>query len=197
MRLSTPAAWYPDSMRVAAFHDELRRRVAELPGVKAVGLVRILPLATEMGDWGLQVEGYTPPPNQGTPGDWQVVTPGYFEAMGLRLGKGRFFDERDRMDAPLAMIVNRRFAELYLAGRDAARRARVRIGGQRRDAPQYTIVGVVDNVKHNGLTREVKPQFYAPQPQFATNPGQHEPDDDARRPRRWRPEAAHRAGARP
>jgi putative ABC transport system permease protein len=170
MRLSTPAAWYPDSMRVSAFHDELRRRVSALPGVKAVGLVRILPLATEMGDWGLQVEGYTPPPNQGTPGDWQVVTPGYFEAMGLRLVQGRFFDDRDQMTAPPAMIVNRRFVDLYVAGR-APLGTRVRIGGPDDNAPQYTIVGVVDNVKHNGLTREVKAQFYAPQPQFATNPG--------------------------
>ena len=141
-----------------------------IPGVTAVGLVRILPLATEMGDWGLQVEGYTPPPNQGTPGDWQVVTPGYFEAMGLRLAEGRFFDDRDGMNGPPAMIVNRRFAELYLAGRPVLG-ARVRIGGSDANAPRYTIVGVVDNVKHNGLTREVKAQFYAPQPQFAMYPG--------------------------
>src|SRR5690349_7730252 len=170
MRLSTPAAWYPDSVRVTAFHDELRRQVAALPGVKAVGLVRILPLATEMGDWGLQVEGYTPPPNQGTPGDWQIVTPGYFEAMGLRLLQGRFFDDRDVMTAPPAMIVNRRFVELYLHGRQTLG-AHVRIGGQDAKDPPYTIVGIVDNVKHNGLTREVKAQFYAPQPQFATSPG--------------------------
>ena len=38
-----------------------------------------------MGDWGLNVEGYTPLPNQGTPGDWQVVTPGYFGAIGTRI----------------------------------------------------------------------------------------------------------------
>jgi predicted permease len=170
MRLSTPAAWYPDSVRVSSFHDELRRRVAALPTVKAVGLVRILPLATEMGDWGLQVEGYTPPPNQGTPSDWQIVSPGYFEAMGLRLVQGRFFDDRDAMTAPPAMIVNRRFIELYLQGRPVLG-AKVRIGGQEQKDPSYTVVGVVDNVKHNGLTREVKAQFYAPAAQFATSPG--------------------------
>jgi predicted permease len=170
MRLSTPAAWYPDSIRVTAFHDELRRKVSELPGVKAVGLVRILPLATEMGDWGLQVQGYTPPPNQGTPADWQVVTPGYFEAMGLRLVQGRFFDDRDGMASAPALIINKRFIELYLAGREPLG-AQVRIGGSDPNAPPYTVVGVVENVKHNGLTREVKAQFYAPQPQFARYPG--------------------------
>jgi putative ABC transport system permease protein len=169
MRLSTPSAWYPDSNRVVGFWDELQRRVNRIPGVTSSGAVLLLPLATEMGDWGLQVEGYTPPPNQGTPGDWQVVTPGYIETLGLRLVSGRVFDARDGMDAPLAMIINRRFAELYLAGRDPLG-ARVRIGGSP-DSLSYTIVGVVDNVRHNALTREVKAQFYAPLAHFARAPG--------------------------
>jgi predicted permease len=118
MRLSTPSTAYPDSARVAAFWEELRRRVAAVPGVDAVGAARQLPLASEMGDWGLQVDGYAPPPGEGTPGDWQVVTAGYFEAMGMRPRAGRVFDARDGMDAPLAMVVNRRFAAKYLAGRD-------------------------------------------------------------------------------
>ena len=169
MRLSTPSAYYPDSFKVVAFHEELKRRITAIPGVASMGTVRILPLASEMGDWGLQVEGYTPPPNEGTPGDWQVVTPGYFEAMGLRLVQGRFLEERDRMDAPLAMVVNRRFAEKYFAGREPLGK-RVRIGGSP-DSAFYTVVGVVENVHHNSLTREVKTQFYAPLAQYARAPG--------------------------
>ncbi|MGH7718601.1 MAG: ABC transporter permease, partial [Gemmatimonadaceae bacterium] len=169
MRLSTPSTWYPDSARVAAFYDELRRRVGEIRGVEAVGAARILPLATEMGDWGLVVEGYTPPPNQGTPGDWQVVTPGYFEAMGLKLVAGRFFDNRDGMNGLLALIINRTFADRYMDGRDPIGR-RVRVGGTP-DSIWAMVVGMVEDVRHNELTREVKPQFYAPQAQFAVAPG--------------------------
>jgi putative ABC transport system permease protein len=88
----------------------------------------------------------------------------------LHLAQGRFFDQRDGMDAPLAMVINRRFVELYLNGRNPIG-AQVRIGGGDRNGPGYTVVGVVDNVRHNGLTREVKAQFYAPQAQFAKNPG--------------------------
>ncbi|MGH7637964.1 MAG: ADOP family duplicated permease [Gemmatimonadaceae bacterium] len=169
MRLSTPSTWYPDSLRVTAFWDEVQRRVATLPGVTHVGAVRLLPLATEMGDWGLQVEGYTPPPNQGTPGDWQIVTPGYFEAMGLTIRDGRAFDARDDMRAPLAMIVNRTFATRYLEGRQALG-ARVRIFGS--DSGEvYTIVGVVEDVRHNALVGQVKPEFYASLAQFARAPG--------------------------
>jgi predicted permease len=168
MQISTPSTWYPDSQRVVAFWDELQRRVAAVPGVKRVGAVRLLPLATEMGDWGLRVEGYTPPPNQGTPGDWQVVTPGYFETMGLTLREGRVFDARDDMAGPLAMIVNKTFVERYFAGRKPLG-ARVLIG--RDTTLAYHIVGVVDNVRHNALVGEVKPQFYATVAQFARAPG--------------------------
>jgi predicted permease len=169
MRISTPSVFYPDSVRVVAFWDDVQRRVASLPGVKRVAAVRLLPLASEMGDWGLRVEGYAPPPNRGTPGDWQVVTPGYFETMGLTLREGRTFTMGDDMRAPLAMIVNRAFEQQYFAGRRALG-GRVRIGGSD-STKTYTIVGVVDDVRHNALVGTVKPQFYATLAQFAVAPG--------------------------
>lgn len=169
MQISTPAAWYPDSVRVAGFWTELQRRVAAVPGVKHVGAVRNLPLATEMGDWGLNVEGYTPPPNQGTPGDWQIVTPGYFEAMGLKLREGRFFDSRDDMAGSLAMIVNRTFVDRYFAGRRPLG-GRVQVNGSD-SGKVYTIVGVVEDVHHNTLTATTKPEFYATLAQYAVAPG--------------------------
>jgi hypothetical protein len=123
-----------------------------------------------MGDWGLKIEGYTPPPNQGAPGDWQVVTPGYFEAMGLTLREGRVLDSRDVMNAPLALVVNRAFVEQYFAGRHPLG-GRVRIFGNPDSTLIYTIVGVVDDVHHNALVGKVKPQFYATLAQYARTPG--------------------------
>jgi predicted permease len=169
MQLSTPAQWYPDSMRVIAFWNDLQRRVASVPGVTQAGAVRNLPLATEMGDWGLAIEGYTPPPNQGTPGDWQIVTPGYFEAIGMKLEQGRFFDQRDDYAGPLAMIVNQTFVDSYLKGRNPLG-ARVRVNGSDSTA-WYSIVGVVEDVHHNTLTVKPKPGFYATLAQYARAPG--------------------------
>ncbi len=169
MRVSTPSIWYPDSLRVVAFWDDVQRRVSALPGVRRVAAVRLLPLATEMGDWGMTIDGYTPPPNQGAPGDWQVVTPGYFETMGLTLREGRAFTTGDDMGAPLAMIVNRAFEQQYFAGRHALG-GRVRINS--RDTTRwYTVVGVTNDVHHNTLVGTVKPQFYATLAQFASAPG--------------------------
>jgi putative ABC transport system permease protein len=169
MQISTPQSWYADSIRVANFWSELQRRVAAVPGVKSVGAVRNLPLATSMGDWGLTVEGYTPAPNQGTPGDWQIVTPGYFEAMGLKLKEGRFFDARDDMSGPLSMIVNQSFVDQYVAGRRPLG-TQVQINGSD-SGKVYTIVGVVENVHHNSLVARIKPEFYATLAQFARAPG--------------------------
>jgi ABC-type antimicrobial peptide transport system permease subunit len=97
-----------------------------------------------------------------------VVTPGYFEAMGLTVREGRTFDARDGMTGPLAMIVNRTFEERYFAGRRALG-GRVRIGGDTSNT--YTIVGVVNDVRHNKLVGTVKPQFYATLADFARSPG--------------------------
>ncbi len=169
MRLSLPSTWYPDGARVAAFWDDARRRVAAVPGAQSVGAARLLPLATEMGDWGVQVEGYVPPANQGAQADWQIVTPGYFEAVRLRLREGRVLDDRDDLAGGLAMVVNRRFVDSYLAGRPPLG-AQVRIGSNPNREP-YTIVGVVDDVRHNGLTAESKPGFFVTMAQFSRSPG--------------------------
>jgi predicted permease len=169
MRVATPSIWYETPGSVAAFHEELNRRLISIPGVESAGAVRILPLATEMGDRGLEVEGYTPPSNEGTPGDWQVVTPGYFETMDLRLAQGRFLEARDGMTGPLAMVVNQRFVQQYLNATEPLGKW-VRIGDSA-DSMRYTIVGVVDDVHHNSLTTAVKPQFYATLAQIARAPG--------------------------
>ena len=169
MRLSTPSTWYPESEQVSTFYDELRRQVATIPGVQAVGAARLLPLAAEMGDWGLQVEGYTPPPGQGAPGDWQVVTPGYLEAMRVPLLEGRYFDERDHREGALSIIVNRELVRRYFGDREPLG-GRIRIGGSPPEQT-YTVVGVVENVRQNDLTIDVKPQFYATHGQFAVSPG--------------------------
>ncbi len=171
MRLSTPSTWYGDSAAVAGFWSGLSSEVSRIPGVRSVGAVRLLPLATDMGDWGMIVEGYTPPPNQGTPGDWQIVTPGGLEAMGYRLIEGRLLNAGDDLNGPLAMVVNQAFVERYLAGRSALGTS-VRIGSsQGLAAPAYHIVGVIEDARHSNLKSATKPGFYVTLSHFSRVPG--------------------------
>jgi putative ABC transport system permease protein len=163
MELSVPPSRYPDDARISGFFDELRKRVQALPGVQHAAAARLLPLATPIGNWGLRIPGYTPPPGQTTPGDWQIVTPGYFETMGLHLVKGRLFDDHDHDGGAVVFVISQQMADRYFAGRDPIG-ASMRLSGD--SAQMGTVIGVVRDVEHNGLTSAVDPTFYAVHSQF-------------------------------
>ena len=168
MRLAVPPATYDTPEKVIGFYDRLLDRVREQPQVEAAGFVRVLPLATTIGDWGLTVEGYQPPPGTGTPGDWQVVTDGALEALGERLIRGRDILPTDLAESQQVALINETMARKYWDGRDA-------LGGRFRqgspDRPWITVVGIVGDVRHNGITGVVKPKFYRPHTQFHRSSG--------------------------
>jgi putative ABC transport system permease protein len=168
MRLALPQAQYDTPEKVVGFYDRLGTRVRSLSGVERAGLIRLLPLATQIGDWGLAVEGYVPPPGIGSPGDWQIASAGGPEALGERLVAGRWFTDKDTMGAPDVALINEAMARKYWPGREALG-GRFRQGGPTR--AWITVVGIVGNVRHNGVTAEIKPKFYRPVGQWHQTSG--------------------------
>lgn len=162
MRVSLPTSQYPEIASVSAFFDGVLRDVRALPGVERAAFARMLPLASEIGDWGLWVEGYTPGPGEYMGGDWQVVTEGYVETMGIPVLQGRTFTLQDG-DGSDELLINQAFADRYLGGRTAIG-SRVAAMGD-----TAVVVGVVGNVTHNGITGEIKPKFYRLQRQIPDN----------------------------
>ncbi|MGH9311610.1 MAG: ABC transporter permease, partial [Vicinamibacterales bacterium] len=166
LRLSTPAASYDTPERVVLFYQQLVDRVRRLPGVRSAGAARLLPLAGQIGDWGLMVEGYTPPPGSNAKGDWQIVTDGYLETVGERLVRGRTFRSTDTTLSQPVALVNEELARRYYAGQDPIGR-RLKIGGGGNpERPWVTIVGIVRDVRHNGVTEAIKEKFYLPHTQW-------------------------------
>jgi predicted permease len=157
MRLALPAATYDTPAKVIGFYDQLLQDVRATPGVESAGLLRLLPLATSIGDWGLTIEGFTPPPGVNTPGDWQVATAGGPESLGERLVAGRWLAETDRDGAEDVALVNEAMARRYWQGTNAIGR-RFRQGPP--DRPWITVVGIVGDVRHNAIDADVKPKFY-------------------------------------
>jgi predicted permease len=167
MRLALPASDYDTPERVVGFYSRLLEQVRATPGVRHAGYLRILPLASPIGDWGLVVEGYHPPPGVGTPGDWQVASDGALDAMGERLIDGRDLTPADTIGGQDVALINESMARKYWDGRNA-------VGGRFRmgNSPAWiTVVGIVGNVTHNGITGEVKPKFYRPYGQFHQSSG--------------------------
>src|SRR5262249_41592172 len=106
LQVQPPEATYPKPESVVAFYRTMLERVRALPGVRAAGIVRSLPLAAEIGDWGLDAEGYVETPGNHAKGDWQVVSEGALEALGERLLRGRPLEAPDTAEARPAVRVN-------------------------------------------------------------------------------------------
>ncbi|HET9370579.1 MAG TPA: ABC transporter permease [Vicinamibacterales bacterium] len=166
-RVTLPATRYSRPEEVDAYFGALTTRLRQSPGIQSAGLVRVLPLGQGIGNWPVTIEGQAP----GTvaSGDWQVVTPDGLEALGERLVRGRFFSDADTAAAPVVALVNEAMARAYWPGRDPVGR-RLRFSN---DAPLVwaTVVGVVGDVRHAGVTSQVKPKFYLPYAQFPAATG--------------------------
>jgi putative ABC transport system permease protein len=164
MRVALPQASYPTPEQVVAFYAGLMDRIRALPGVSAAGAARSLPLGSTIGDFGLRIDGYVPPPGTNAKGDWQIVTDGYLEAMGEQLVRGRTIERTDTSDSQLIALINEEMARRYWAGRDPIG-GRLQIGGGQ-DRPWVTVVGIVKDVRHNGVADIVKEKFYVPHTQW-------------------------------
>jgi predicted permease len=170
LRVSLPAASYETPERIVQFYEELLARTRALPFVSAAGVIRSLPLASPIGDWGLDVEGYLETPGNDAKGDWQVASDGASEALGERLLAGRFFAPSDKIDSEPVALVNETMARRYWGSADPVGR-RIRMGSSNPSRPWATVVGVVKNVRHNGVTEVIKEKFYIPHSQFHRSTG--------------------------
>jgi putative ABC transport system permease protein len=111
-----------------------------------------------------QGEAFDPAHIQGA--RMRLVTPGFFEAMGIPVGGGRDFTADDRQNTMPVVIVNREFVRRYMAGKDPMR-AQFAFGYPMIDTTAFrTIVGVVGNVRYRSIAEEAEPSFYLPQGQF-------------------------------
>jgi putative ABC transport system permease protein len=164
MQLSLPAARYDTPEKVVAFYRQLIERVRSVPGTQSAGVVRSLPLASSIGDYGLDVEGFEETPGNNAKGDWQIVSDGAFEAMGTRLSRGRWFAGSDTTDTQLVAVVNETLARTYWKDPNAVVGGRIRVGNMKN--PWVTVVGIVADERHNGVTGIVKEKFYIPHAQW-------------------------------
>ena len=161
-----PPAQYDSAAKRAAFFEQLEAALTAAPGVRAAGGTTGMPFGGGGGTASFNVEGYQPGPNQPDPwGDYIIATPGYREAMGIALVRGRFFTEADRIGSRPVVVVDRDLAERYWPGADPIGR---RIGYQYADAIQWMeVVGVVEHTTTEGFDGERRVQVYHPMLQMA------------------------------
>jgi putative ABC transport system permease protein len=160
MRIALPQTQYPKADDVFSYWDRLLRKVKAVPQVASVSIADGLPPNRPIDANDTQIEGLNAVP--GGPANnidfWNIVTPGYFDQMGIRLMDGRFLDARDDGGAAPAVVVNQTMAHLYYGDQSALGR-RIRPGFE---DPWRTIVGVVSDARNAGLDKPAGTEIYMP-----------------------------------
>ena len=152
---------YP-APRQVAFFRQVVQRISALPGVMSVGAVDNLPLGGSDAH-SLGIEGRSAwDPGHEPSGELSVVTPRYFNAIGIPLTKGRYFTEGDGEENPRVAIINKALASRYWPKEDPLGK-HITIDFERE---AREIVGVVGNVRHMGLDQQEPLQVYIPHPQI-------------------------------
>ncbi|HET8677324.1 MAG TPA: ABC transporter permease, partial [Blastocatellia bacterium] len=155
-----------DPGQTGEFFRQLTDRVKALPGVAGSSVTWQLPLSGASAVTSLEIEGQ---PQE--PGDIPMVLihsagPEYFRTMGIPLLRGRDFTDRDDMKSTPVIIVNETLAKRFFPGGDALGK-HIRPGFSTIDEnPMREIVGVVGDVKHQGLKGNAVPEFYFAQAQM-------------------------------
>ena len=159
-QLALPATAYPDEQR-AIFYRRMLDSLRAIPGVRDVAVSSGIPFGNgAYTTTPIVTTGASPlPPDTAVPTDWRIVSPGYFKAMNISLLRGREFTDADTPStAPLTVVVSRATAQRFWGDTDPLGRILHRQGDLAR---QYTVVGVVGDVRHSSLTTE-SPAIYYP-----------------------------------
>jgi len=164
-----PRMKYPEGPQRAAFFKQLVERVKAIPGVEAAGATGTLPLGGSFWGRSLTVEGFPvlsvgqAPMIQHT-----VVTPGYFQTMGIPLLYGRDFTDADAKGAQLVTIIDERLAHKYWPN-EIPLGKRVRFGPPEDNEPWHTVIGVVRAVRHQRMQEDTAESVYLPYLQIPIN----------------------------
>ncbi len=160
MKVNFTGARYKEEGRKARFVEDLVPRLLALPGIDSASFANDLPLEGENTTTNLtSADGHPPfPEGQRSIIGMHSVTPGFFQAMGIPLLRGREFSEADKAKSAPVVILNQKLAEMLWPGQDP-------LGRHIQD--NLVVVGVVGNVLHNGLGETPALESYLP---YAQNP---------------------------
>ena len=163
MRVPLLGPRYQEPRAQAQFFTALLERVKTIPGVQWASVSRGLPVEGWDG-WGFVTEDNpSPPPNETPDGNYQVIGPDYFRAMGIPLREGRFFTDADTAASARVVIVNEELVRKQWPAQDPIGK-RLRVGGK--DRPWLSVVGVVGNAMTEWPTPSFFQEFYLPYTQY-------------------------------
>src|SRR5260370_1353417 len=172
--IALPRSRYPKPELLRDFMNRALPAVRAIPGVSIAGATDAIPLGSNHDDSVILAEGYQMKPGESLISPLNIsVMPGYFEALGIHMVRGRSFDERDNENAPRVVIVDERLAQHFWPDRDPLGR-RMDMPGDDKDLLKIdehtgwlTVVGVARNLRYENLDGSAAPAaaYYFPNSQ--------------------------------
>jgi len=157
---------YRDATQRVAFFRDLLVRVRALPGVRTVDAAYSIPFGTANAKVFFTIEGQQPPTTHGWPPvDFNVVSPGFFQTLGVPLQHGRSLAETDDDKAPKAVVINEEMARQFWKGQDPVG-SLIGLDMPGSALKNLVVVGIVANVRQRGLDEDVQPCIYVSYMQF-------------------------------
>ncbi len=160
-KTTLPRLAYDTHAKRERFFSETIERVKSLPGVVEAGYTNALPLDYKGDSTSFSVEGRAADPTIGNDACDRLVSADYLKALGVPLRSGRHFTDSDGPDALPVAVVNETMARQYWPGEDPLGK-RFKIGEAEDETPWVTIVGIVADVRQNGVDAPVKAEMYFP-----------------------------------
>ena len=156
--LTLPIERYRERPKLAALYAEAARRLAATPGIRAVGFTNIAPFsggstAIQFGVVGRQRARA----DEYLSANWRLVTPGYFNALGVALKRGRLIADSDGREAPGVVVITETMARRIWPGADPLGQ-QITLGGN--VGTPWTVVGIVSDIRDQLLQSEPEPMMY-------------------------------------
>jgi putative ABC transport system permease protein len=170
VNISSPTTFTEPAQRTDLYHRVLEQ-IQAVPGVESAGIIDDL-FTGNPREHILTVEGDDRTASERLRLTRDEVSPDFFRTLGTSLLRGRFISVGDQPEAPRVAIVNEAMARRAWPGRDPVGR-RFTLGQGNSDGPWYTVVGVVGDMRRQGLEREALPQIFM---SLAQNPASRNVD---------------------
>jgi putative ABC transport system permease protein len=162
LRLAVSNSRFPERAQVAQFYQQLLDRLTALPGVRNAGAIRDFTLIATPNSGGFTIEGRAPEPEENQiEATIDPVTPGFFSTMSVPLRGGRFIGRQDGPNNPPVTMINETMARRFWPKDDPVGK-RYKFGGPQSDEPWMTIVGVVADMRRQGLDRVARCETFQP-----------------------------------
>ena len=163
VQLNLPEAEYGQAARTARFYTRLLEQVRAIPGVTRAGTITILPLSAENSMSSHRIEDHPLPPDSLPPMlGTRFASPGYFEALGIPVLEGKSFERIDPDTPHDGVLVSRAVAQRFWPKGGALGKRLTPGGPGETPARWYTIIGVVGDVREQGLHEKPVEAVYYP-----------------------------------